>query len=102
MSKLKKLSDFIKKDEVNQNIEEILWDDDIILDEGFYIEVYLSDNADSKSIFRYINKDIRYDDFIKLDIFNGNTPKNNTMSINIIPNEEVHYTVERDMCTKLL
>lgn len=102
MNKVKMLSDFIMKNEINQNVEEILWDNDIIINEGFYVEVYLSDNADSKSIFRYINKDIRYDEFIMLDIFNGNTPKNNTMSINIIPNEDINYKTDRDRCTNLL
>ena len=42
MVKLKKLSQLVSKNDIFDNIQDLLWDENIIFDKGFYLEIYLT------------------------------------------------------------
>lgn len=102
MVKLKKLSQLVSKNDIFDNIQDLLWDENIIFDKGFYLEIYLLEGIEGKSLFKYINVDIKYSEFISLGIFNGKTPKEGNMFINVIPSKDNKYSEERRLCSNIV
>lgn len=108
----KKLSDIISKDDYIEHLEDIVWNEDIVIDEGFYLEVYINPDGvygdeDSEhssngySLFRYVNKDVTLGEFLNMDLFNEGSLRDSTMTIFVIPNEDSMFEEERNLCTPL-
>lgn len=98
----KRLSQDYEKDIYEEGIEENLFDANTIIDEGFFLEVYInpdgkdSDISEGTSYFVYIDRDTTYNEFIKKFSEAGGSIKEDTMKINIIPVDDVSYRVERN------
>lgn len=109
--KSKRLSKIFSKDDYIEHLEEVVWDGDLIIDEGFYLEIYTNpygvfcenekEASSGASFFRYINRDITLNELLSLGEFEGCCPRTNTMTINIIPAKDKLFKNERDMCTNL-
>lgn len=108
----KMLSEFISKEDDTECLEDIVWGKEVIIDEGFYIEVYINidgvygdedgeHSSNGYSLFRYINKEISYEDFLNLDLFNEGSLRDSTMTIHVIPSTDKAYEDERNMCVNL-
>jgi hypothetical protein len=98
---MKRLSEEYNTNEYNEHIEEMLWEESIIIDKGFYLEVY--GNSDGKydeessegaSYFVYIDKELTYGQF--LDIFSDmGSVKDDTLTIRVMSENEKQ---EREFC----
>lgn len=108
-----KLSNLISMDQATEQIENMVMNENIIIDEGFYLEIYINPDgvycdedeecsSNGYSLFRHINKSISFGDFLELELFNEGSLKDSTMTINIIPNKDPLYEEDRSMCTNLL
>lgn len=108
----KKLSDIISKDGYIEHLEDIVWNEDIVIDEGFYLEVYINPDgvygdedgehsSNGYSLFRYVNKDVTLGEFLNMDLFNEGSLRDSTMTIFVIPNEDSMFEEERNLCTPL-
>lgn len=110
--KTKRLSDIISKNDYIEHLEDMVWDEDIVIDQGFYLEVYINPDgvysdedgghsSNGYSIFRYINKDITLGEFLNMDLFAEGSLRDSTMTIFVIPNEDSLFEEERNLCTPL-
>lgn len=108
--KTKRLSDIISKNDYIEHLEDMVWDEDIVIDPGFYLEVYINPDgvygdedgehsSNGYSIFRYINKDITLGEFLNMDLFAEGSLRDSTMTIFVIPNEDSLFEEERNLCT---
>lgn len=99
-----RLSEQYKFNEYQTHIEETLWDANIIIDEGFYLELYGNpdgkydtESSEGSSHFVYIDQPITYGRL--LDVFSDlGSVKDDTLTIRIIGEDE---TQERGFCNPL-
>lgn len=101
-----KLIDLIDKNDYIKHLEDEIWNEKILIDEGFYVEVYINpdgiyQSSNGYSLFRYVNKEISFGDLLKLELFNQGSLKESTMTISIIPNKDISFKEERKLCTNL-
>lgn len=110
--KVKRLSDIISKNEYVEHLEDIVWDEDVVIDAGFYLEVYINPDgvygdengehsSNGYSIFRYINKDITLGEFLNMDLFAEGSLRDLTMTIYVVPDKDALFADERSLCTPL-
>lgn len=107
-NKLKKLSDIVSMNEYQNHLEDILWEGNAMIDAGFYLEVYINpdgiddeDSTDGESFFVFINKEITFEEFTNLKQFSHGSLRKQTMTINVIPNEDELYEDERNQSEDL-
>lgn len=101
---MKYLSEEFSKNKAEDQLEELIYDGNIIFDKGYYIEVYCNldgkydeDSSNGASTFIYLDEEITYNDLIKLFQGDGSV-KDDTMTINIISDNDPLYSQERDFC----
>lgn len=100
---VKKLSDIVSSDEYVDNLENIIGDTNLLIDKGFYIEIYFNPNGvditrkhiEETAIYywRHIDRECTYGDLLL--IFNEGSIRDNTLTFRLIPNEDVFFTKER-------
>lgn len=106
--KLPKLSSKFSKSENTEEIEELMFSiseqqELIVFDQGFYIEVYGNPNgkyseiSDGGSLFLFTDQGILYGELLDICSYLG-CPKDDTLSIRIIPSEDSNYFDEKLMC----
>lgn len=111
-NKAQRLSDIISMNEYVEGLEDIIWDGSVIIDKGFYLEIYINPDgvipnengditANGYSCFRYVNKDVTLDELLKMDDFSEGSLRKFTMTIIVIPNQDPLFTREREMCILL-
>ena len=106
------MSDIISKNDHVEHLEDMVWDSEIVIDEGFYLEIYINPDgiygdensehsSNGYSMFRYINKDITLGKFLNMDLFSEGSLRDSTMTISVIPNEDSLFEEEWNMCIPL-
>lgn len=88
-----KLSEMFKNDELTRFIEEYLYNEEIIIDQGFYLEVYTNydgkhdeNSSEGSSLFVFIDMDITYGNLLSL--FDDFSVKDDTLTITILGIDE--------------
>jgi len=102
-NKLKKLSEMISKDEYQDHLEDVLWEGNVMIDEGFYLEVYINTDgtdeqtANGQSFYKYINNETPFEEFVNMKQFAKGSFRKMTMTINVIPDQDEQYKKEREL-----
>lgn len=98
---MNRLSDNFKKTETATCIEDMVWEGDTIIDEGFFLELYGNpdgkydeESSNGASYFTYIDKDIRYVELLNIFSYLG-AIKDNTLTIRTVGDED---TQAREFC----
>jgi hypothetical protein len=112
--RVERLSEIVSKDELIEGLENILGDVHLLIDEGYYIEVYmnpmgvsyvnpedlLTGNVDNGyHLFRYMDKECTYEEL--LNIFAVGSIRNGTMTLTLIPSHEPFFGIYREKCVPI-
>lgn len=101
---VEKLSDIVPSDEYVDYLENIIGDTNLLIDKGYFIEIYINPNGvdiASKHIeetalyyWRHIDEECTYGDLLL--IFKEGSIKENTLTFRLIPTNDVFFAKERE------
>lgn len=106
-NKLKKLSEIISMNEYQDHLEDVLWEGNVMIDEGFYLEVYINpdgiddDTSNGHSYYKHINNEITFEELVNLKQFSQGSFRKMTMTINIIPDQNEQFQEKRNLCENI-
>lgn len=95
-----RLSDIVPKNELLEELENVLPDLSVMIDKGFYIEGYLHPEGVYRGkiengfrFIRYIDQELTYGEL--LAIFGKDSVKNGTVTLSVLPCMEKMFETER-------